>query len=76
MPRGQGYDTPMRKVRVDEPLWEDFGGACATAKLDRSKVIRDLMAWYARHPGAKLPKRPIPHADDRATHGGALTTSA
>lgn len=65
MPRGQGYDTPMRKVRVDDPLWEDFGGACRAAGrgVDRSKVIRELIAWYARQPGAKLPKRPMPHEE-------------
>ena len=58
MPRGQGYETPLRRVRVDDPLWDAFGDAVQLADADRSKIIRELMAWYARTPGARLPKRP------------------
>jgi hypothetical protein len=57
MARGQGT-TPTRPIRVDPDLWNRFGTATTTAGTDRSAVLRDFMAWYARDPGAKLPRRP------------------
>jgi hypothetical protein len=47
--------TPLRRLRVDEELWEAFG---IVAEPDRSAVIRDFMRWYVRETGAKMPKRP------------------
>jgi hypothetical protein len=47
--------TPLRRLRVDDDLWEEFGAA---AEPDRSAVIRDFMRWFIREPGAKLPARP------------------
>lgn len=59
MPRGQGYETPLQRIRVDEPLWKDFGAASTSVGSDRSKVIRQFMEWFAGHPGAELPERPV-----------------
>jgi len=50
--------TPMHTIRVDHELWRLFGAAVAAAGADRSYVLRELMRWYAREAGAKLPKRP------------------
>jgi hypothetical protein len=47
--------TPLRRVRVDEELWEEFGDL---ALPDRSAVIRQFMRWYVRERGARLPDRP------------------
>lgn len=50
--------TPTRVVRIPTELWDAAGDAAARAGTDRSAVIRELLAWYSRQPGAKLPKRP------------------
>ena len=57
-PRGQGANTPTRPIRVDLELWARFGEATERQGTDRSVVLREFMAWYARDDGAKLPKRP------------------
>jgi hypothetical protein len=54
-------DTPLRKIRVDDELWEGFGQAVAAspdAEADRAKVLRQFMRWYRRERGARLPERP------------------
>lgn len=38
--------------------WARLGDAAAVAGTDRTKVLNRLAAWYAREPGAKIPKRP------------------
>lgn len=48
--------TPHRPVRVDDGLWGAFG--VAVGERNRSRVIREFIAWYCRVPGAKLPQRP------------------
>jgi hypothetical protein len=50
--------TPTRPIRVDLGLWDRFGEATAAADTDRSTALRGFMAWYAREPGARMPKRP------------------
>ncbi|MGW3322490.1 hypothetical protein [Streptomyces virginiae] len=46
--------TQHRSVRIDDADWADLlarGG-------DRSAVIKQLVGWYLRRPGAELPERP------------------
>ena len=53
-------NTPLRKFRADDTLWEAFGAAVADSpdpEADRAKVLRQLLRWYAALPGAELPKR-------------------
>lgn len=53
-------NTPLRKFRADDPLWEAFSAAVANSpdpEADRAKVLRQFMRWYAGLPGAELPKR-------------------
>lgn len=52
--------TPVRPIRVDASLWDEFGKAATASDTDRSAALRAFMAWYARRPGAKLPARPTP----------------
>jgi hypothetical protein len=48
----------MAAFRVAEAVWQRFGEAVDRAGTDRSSVLRALIAWYLREPGAKLPTRP------------------
>jgi len=52
--------TPLQNVRVDPDLWDRFDKAIGRADpgSDRSKTLRQFIAWYVREPGAKLPARP------------------
>lgn len=56
--KGQGESTKLRHMRIDDEIWLPFGEACGAIEKDRSVVTRELMAWFARLPGAKMPKRP------------------
>ena len=52
--------TPLQNFRVDPDLWDRFDQAVhrADPESDRSKTLRQFVAWYVREPGAKLPARP------------------
>jgi hypothetical protein len=59
--QGQAYSHAMARrgssnitVRMDPDLWRRFGDVAE----DRSELIRAFVAWYAREPGAKMPRRP------------------
>lgn len=41
---------------VDKEEWMLFGKRAGPGK--RPEVLRQLVAWYNRKPGAKLPERP------------------
>lgn len=47
---------PRRLITMGEDLWGPLGSLVGPTK--RSQVIRELVAWYVRKPGAKLPERP------------------
>ncbi|MBK6014272.1 hypothetical protein [Streptomyces sp. MBT53] len=59
--------TKHRSVRIGDDEWADL--ATAAPGGDRSAVIKELVDWYLRRPGAKLPKRP-PVAGDEAPVAG------
>lgn len=48
--------TPRRQIALAGPLWDRLGQLAGDR--GRSEVIRALVAWYLREPGAKLPDRP------------------
>lgn len=50
--------TPGHNVRVPDDDWDDLGEAAAAAGTDRSKLINQLLRWYLRRDGARLPERP------------------
>jgi len=52
--------TPTRPIRIPDDLWDAAGRAAKRSEppTDRSALIRDLLAWYARVPGAGAIKRP------------------
>lgn len=54
MSPGEG-PTTNRVVRLGDE-WEELGEAAGVRK--RAEVIRQLVRWYLRYPGSKLPERP------------------
>lgn len=49
--------TPARQIRIGA-TWYDFDAAAKAMGTERAAVIRELIDWYIREPGAKLPARP------------------
>lgn len=49
--------TPARQFRIGD-TWYDFDAACKAMGTERATVMRELIDWYIREPGAKLPPRP------------------
>lgn len=49
--------TPARQIRIGDK-WYDFDAAAKSLGTERAAVIRELIDWYLREPGAKLPPRP------------------
>ncbi len=50
--------TPPRQIRIPDDEWLPFDAATKEAGEPRAVVVRDLIRWYLRRPGAKLPERP------------------
>lgn len=50
--------TQHRSVRINDTDWAHLLAAANTQGKDRGTVIKDLIAWYLRRPGAPLPPRP------------------
>lgn len=48
--------TQHRSVRISDDDWADLKTNAPGG--DRAAVIKDLVSWYLRRPGAKLPARP------------------
>jgi hypothetical protein len=55
------YDPP-RQMRIPDEEWLPFEDATKamhpTGRSPRTAVVRQLIRWYMRRPGAKLPDRP------------------
>lgn len=49
---------PQRTVAVAQDDWDDLAVAAERAGYERAMLIRALIRWYLRRPGAKLPQRP------------------
>lgn len=62
---GSRRTTPLRTTQIDDGPWAAFGRACDEIGASRAGVMRDLVLWFIRWPGAKLPRRPA--AVTRAT---------
>jgi hypothetical protein len=55
--------TPTRPIRIPHEDWEDFGVLCASSGTNRSKAIREYIAWCLERPSApKRLTRPKPDA--------------
>lgn len=54
--RNPDVHTPVRSVRIDQDVWDDLEGKVGKGR--RATIINELLRWYLRKPGAKLPQRP------------------
>ena len=59
----ENHTTP-KQIRIPDDDWTDL--EAATGKRQRAAVVVQLIRWYLRRPGAKLPTRP-PRHDARST---------
>lgn len=48
--------TPLRPLRIPDDEWVPLGEAVGAR--NRTRLIRDFIAWYLCRPGAELPSRP------------------
>jgi hypothetical protein len=53
--RAKETHTPNRVVRLGDE-WDELAEVAGSHK--RAEVIRQLVRWYLRRPGARLPERP------------------
>lgn len=57
MKRKGGEHQSLRVlITVGKDRWKRFGEAAGMTR--RAEVVRALIDWYTREPGAKLPERP------------------
>lgn len=56
MIRNPENHTPIQRFRLDAETWAEFGEAAG--ERGRAAIIKELIRWYLRKPGAKLPTRP------------------
>lgn len=50
--------TQHRSIRIPDDDWTDLADRAGVVGLDRAKVVNQLIGWYLRRPGVKLPTRP------------------
>jgi hypothetical protein len=55
-PEADRHVIPRRIVSMPDDLWNDLGQH--VGERERSATIRELVRWWLRKPGAKMPKRP------------------
>ena len=48
----------QRHVQASDELWSDFGAVALALGTNRAELIRQYMAWMARHTGTRAPRRP------------------
>lgn len=59
MARPRTGEMPIQHVRASDDDWADLDTASGGR---RPEVVRELLRWYLRRPGSRLPERP-PIAD-------------
>lgn len=50
--------TDRKSFRLDDEPWEKFGRNAEAIGRDRTALLRELINWFNREPGAELPERP------------------
>jgi hypothetical protein len=50
-------ETPLAPLRVPAADWSDLH---ELHDRERAHIVQQLIRWYLRRPGAKLPERPSP----------------
>jgi hypothetical protein len=59
--RAKDTHTTNRVIRIPDEDWEDLKEV--VGERHRAHIVRELIAWYLRRPGAKQPHRPDPKGD-------------
>ena len=65
--------TQHRSIRIPDDVW---GAAMDRAREEGTSaggLVRDLLVWWLRVPGAKLPRRPGVSRTDDGDQAGVLT---
>lgn len=67
--------TPPRSTQIDDQPWRLFAAVAAHIGMSRAALMKTLVLWYIRWPGAKLPARldPAVLAQLAETHDVAPT---
>lgn len=52
------HTTPRRPLSVGDELWDPLG--VFVGDRNRSKTMRELLAYFLRVPGSRMPERPPP----------------
>lgn len=55
---GSRRTTKLRTTQIPDDPWARFGQVAEQLGTSRAALMRDLVLWFIRWPGAKLPKRP------------------
>jgi hypothetical protein len=50
--------TPIRSIRIASATWDRARSLAREQGKTMSELIRELLDWWLRTPGAKLPARP------------------
>jgi hypothetical protein len=53
-----GRGLPKVTIRIHPALMAKLTDAAQAAGVDRASLVRALIRWYLREPGASLPERP------------------
>ena len=56
MPRSR-RTTPPRSTQIDDVPWFRFGAAAHALGMSRASLMKQLVLWFIRWPGVKLPAR-------------------
>jgi hypothetical protein len=49
--------TPPRSTQIDDVPWFRFGAAAHVLGMSRAGLMKQLVLWFIRWPGIKLPAR-------------------
>lgn len=55
-PPSRANHTKARQLRIPDDLWKEFGRVAGPR--NRASLVIQMIRWYNREPGAKLPARP------------------
>jgi hypothetical protein len=50
--------TPPRSTQIEGPPWRLFRAAASLLGVSAAGLMKTLVLWFVRWPGAKLPPRP------------------
>jgi hypothetical protein len=64
--------TDRKSIRLDDEHWAKLGKSAAATGKDRTAVLKELIRWFNREPGAELPERPAVSGDSDSPAPGTV----